>query len=852
MNTSSYPYQASIIVPLWGRADRTLGLVNALARTLPPAGFEIVFVDNGSRDATPDVLGALQGDVQVVRHSSDIGFSRSCNDAVALSKGHHLVFLDARCIPLPGWIEALLAPLMAHVQVGAVGPRIVHPDGTIISAGLLLCAKEGNSTLEARARFAGWPADDPRLLAQAQVRGTSSTAMAVRRAAFEEVGGFEASYADGSEDIDLCLSLTAAGWKIVYEPGSCVVAPEASARPADPSSTRSDAERLGRRWAAQSQLDLVLEPDGELRPARSGVIRRISAGSWGANVVGFFEAELGIGQAARLLVEALEQASVDCSTFSYYRHFNRADHRFEHRRIGADSFDVNVICINGDLLPSFAREHGRDILRDRYTVGMWHWELEELPISHVEALALLDEVWVGSAFTRECIRRYTEKPVTVLPLPITLRTGRPQHNRQELDIPEGFVFGFMYDLNSVTARKNPEGLISAFCRAFDPDEGPRLLIKTINGDQRPEQRARLESLSGGRADVILADRYLSTSETQDWSGLVDCYVSLHRSEGFGLTLAEAMSWGTPVIATAFSGNLDFMTPENSYLLPWSEATVPAGAAPYPAGARWAEPDLEAAAAALRHVWEHPEEARARGARGQEDIRSTHGLEAAARVVRSRFAQIERHVGCQKKSADVQKSEIAVKQPWEDPRPAQQVTKVRAASRPPRRASQAAVRLNIGAGEDRRDGFLSVDLREDVADLVAPADRLPYADETVDEILASDILEHFPADRTRGLLDEWHRVLVPGGKLTLRVPNLLALANLLVTQPHMRVDIIRNIYGGHRWGPDGAWDTHHTGWTPEMLHSELADTGFLVLTDDGQLNNTVMAMRLPRVERGARS
>jgi SAM-dependent methyltransferase len=151
----------------------------------------------------------------------------------------------------------------------------------------------------------------------------------------------------------------------------------------------------------------------------------------------------------------------------------------------------------------------------------------------------------------------------------------------------------------------------------------------------------------------------------------------------------------------------------------------------------------------------------------------------------------------------------------------------------------AIRLNIGAGDERREGFVSVDLREDVADVVAPADRLPYGDDSVAEILALDILEHFPAFRTQDVLAEWKRVLEPGGRLTVRVPNLLALSRAIVEDRHPAV-IIRNIYGGHRWGPDGSWDAHHHGWVPRMLYDELLCADFAVVDSDDQLNMTFRA------------
>lgn len=152
-----------------------------------------------------------------------------------------------------------------------------------------------------------------------------------------------------------------------------------------------------------------------------------------------------------------------------------------------------------------------------------------------------------------------------------------------------------------------------------------------------------------------------------------------------------------------------------------------------------------------------------------------------------------------------------------------------------------LRLNVGGGADHRAGYINVDLREDVADVVAPADQLPYDDGTVSEILAMDILEHFPPFRTQDVLAEWRRVLAPGGRLTVRVPNLLALAKAIVndTAP---VLMIRNIYGGHRWGIDGSLDCHHTGWTPLLLFQELANAGFTVVDSDSQLNMTFDAVK----------
>lgn len=208
-------------------------------------------------------------------------------------------------------------------------------------------------------------------------------------------------------------------------------------------------------------------------------------------------------------------------------------------------------------------------------------------------------------------------------------------------MPDGFVFLFSFDLLSVLERKNPLGLIKAFTSAFPNEEGATLVIKTINGDKRIMEMEKLRYASRGRSDIILMDGYLSQIENHSLTALSDCYVSLHRSEGFGLTIAEAMALGRPVIATGYSGNVEFMTAENSYLCPSVRSAVGPEREPYPAGSHWSEPDASVAATLLRRVFDHREEARARGLQGAQDIQTFHSPAAAGAVIRDRLATIRR-------------------------------------------------------------------------------------------------------------------------------------------------------------------------------------------------------------------
>jgi glycosyltransferase involved in cell wall biosynthesis len=357
----------------------------------------------------------------------------------------------------------------------------------------------------------------------------------------------------------------------------------------------------------------------------------------GINLVGYLRAELGVGEAARRLARGLEAGGIPHTTTAYGRTASRQQHAFAEN--GSRAFyDTNVVCINADQLPTFYADAGPSLFEGRYTIGLWFWEVERFPASLHESFDFVDEVWTASEFVASAIQDETSKPVRVIPLPVEAppRTGL---TRADVGLPDGFVFLFCFDFLSVVERKNPHGLVEAFERAFAPGEGPTLVIKTINGDRRHAELALLERRTAHRDDIVVVDGYRTPTARDALIGLCDCYVSLHRSEGYGLTMAEAMALGKPVIATEYSGNLSFMDGDNSLLVPHTMVPVPAGCDPYPAGARWAEPDLDVAAELMRGLYERPAEARELGRRAQEQVLRRNGPDRTADVVARRLREI---------------------------------------------------------------------------------------------------------------------------------------------------------------------------------------------------------------------
>lgn len=361
---------------------------------------------------------------------------------------------------------------------------------------------------------------------------------------------------------------------------------------------------------------------------------------FGINIAGYLRAELGIGEAARQVVTALTQAKVPFAAITYRE---ATQSRQDHPEVEAPEtpvYDTNLICVNADGMAGFAATVRSGFFEGRYSIGLWWWEVSVFPPSMYPGFVFVDEVWVGSDHARTAIAAQTTKPVVKIPMPVAMPPTEPM-SRAELGLPEDFLFLFTFDFLSVLERKNPLGLVEAFKRAFAPGEGPKLVLKSINGDKCLAELRRLEDAAAGHPDIVVLDRYVSAGEKNAMAASCDCYVSLHRSEGFGLTMAEAMLYGKPVIATAYSGNLEFMDDDNSYLVPYTLAIVPQGCEPYPAGAEWADPDLDAAAELMRHVFEHQDEAAARGLRAREDVLSRHDPARAGAFMRERLEEIRR-------------------------------------------------------------------------------------------------------------------------------------------------------------------------------------------------------------------
>jgi glycosyltransferase involved in cell wall biosynthesis/SAM-dependent methyltransferase len=429
-----------------------------------------------------------------------------------------------------------------------------------------------------------------------------------------------------------------------------------------PQSSRQ-AEEQYLEWARNGSLG-DQRPEHELRlltgatsPAGPPVAVSDTGGLPSVHVVGYFRAELGMGEYGRQLLEAVRSAGADASTTTFTETVSRQQHAFDDQ-VAQRPAQVNLLVVNADQTPVFAQAVRPDFFSGRYTVGAWAWEVEHFPADLGRAFDVVDEVWAISSFTRDAIARMTDRPVFAVPPPVSTPVVDPAITREALGLPPGFVFLFAFDYLSVPKRKNAIGLVDAFTSAFRPGEGPTLVIKSINGDRHRAAQQELRRAVSAREDIVLMEDYLSTSERTSLMAHADCYVSLHRAEGFGLTMAESMALGKPVIATAYSGNMDFMTESTAYLVPWESTAIGEDAPPYPATARWAEPRLDVAAELMRRVYGDPEAAKQVGERAAAHIAEHHSPDARAALVRERLVDLSARLPAGATSGDTVPEQVA--------------------------------------------------------------------------------------------------------------------------------------------------------------------------------------------------
>lgn len=369
-------------------------------------------------------------------------------------------------------------------------------------------------------------------------------------------------------------------------------------------------------------------------------------------VIGAISSQSGLGQATRMSIDSLRSVGIQPQIIDFYLDNPAPRTLFYHEApIALTPGVINIMHLNGESLPLAPAYLKPELFEGAYNIGYFFWELPRAARCHHLALDLLDEIWVSSDFNLHTYSTLTDKPVikvgmAVEDLPMS-GEGRDVI-RAAYDLPlDATVFMTTFDTYSFISRKNPAATIRAFLTAFGSSgANVRLIIKTHNltavlGESNARKLVtEIQGLIARDDRIILIDQTLPYAELVALKAACDCYVSLHRSEGWGFGALEAMQLGLPVIATAFSGNLEFCTPETAYNVPYSLVYLnPNDYIFVQPGDVWAEPDEAAAAAMMKAVIDDPLAAKAKGMAAKAFVGSHFSQEAVGMRYEARLKEI---------------------------------------------------------------------------------------------------------------------------------------------------------------------------------------------------------------------
>ncbi len=404
-------------------------------------------------------------------------------------------------------------------------------------------------------------------------------------------------------------------------------------------------ETAGWRPAAAAAWRRSLKPALARRapkPAPAAIAATAAPLREGVLFAGYTEGSLGLGQSLRLDLKAVEPTGLDFAVHpvSAGIETRRAGLFMAERTDRSGRYPVTLVEVASDQLPTVLAEIGPERLAGSRLILRTYWELPRAPEAWAAHLAGVSEIWAPTRFVADAFAGVFEGPIRHVPpameVPSLDAEGEP------FALPPGrFHFLFSFDYFSYPARKNPLGVIRAFRDAFPPTRSDVGLVVKSNGDagHHPDVRAAMEAHAREDGRIRLVHGEISRPAMLGLLRAADAYVSLHRSEGFGQGMAEAMLFAKPVIGTDYSGSTDFLNHETGFPVSYRLRPVAPGEYAWSAGQSWAEPDHKSAVEAMRFVADHPDEARRRGETARRSLAARYGLDPVGLVLARRLGAL---------------------------------------------------------------------------------------------------------------------------------------------------------------------------------------------------------------------
>jgi GT2 family glycosyltransferase len=611
--------RVTAVILCWNRWALTQRCLDTLKGTTNLADVDVLVVDNGSTDETPDRLRAYPW-IRTVRLESNLGYVRGNNAGIAASDPESDVLLLNNDVefPEPGWLDAIRDTAASAPDVGVVGCRLRRPDGRLLHAGTYILPDKLWGQ-----QIGALETDVNQYSRDRDVQGVVFACAYIRREVLDAIGPLSTAYSSYFEDTDFCLRAAAAGFRTVCCGAATLVHREHG--------STSDTPELFRAIFQESRTTFRKRWRGALRARYTHTL------CW-RSILNF---TTGYAMSTREILRALEAEGVRTAYRYVYgpgtpwpstEDDNAHDYLLNivmRRRTGFRP-RVSVVYGVGDV---FHRNRGR--IRIGYTMT----EVDGFPPEWVRQANAMDEVWVPSSFNRDAfLRSGLKRPIHVLPLGVD-----PDHFHPGIKAypnPRGdFVFFASFEW---VERKCPEMILKIFNQTFRRRDPVLLVCKIININSAVNVQAQIAALglkeSGGRI-AFLHNKELPYHELGSLYRSADCYVSAARGEGWNMPLTEAMACGLPAIATDWGAHKEYLHDGIAYPLR-IRGTIPADArVPHFRGIPWSDPDPNHLAHLFRHVFEHRDEARAKGLAAAAEMHAKWTWRHAARKIRERVEQL---------------------------------------------------------------------------------------------------------------------------------------------------------------------------------------------------------------------
>lgn len=361
----------------------------------------------------------------------------------------------------------------------------------------------------------------------------------------------------------------------------------------------------------------------------------------GVNLVGYIRGDFGLGESCRLVAGALKTSGIPFSVYRVPIHGDAPENNMDWVGNEQESlpYCVNLIHLNPDGMARDIWKLGTKIFANRYNIGFFLWEQMDFPQQWDCILELVDEIWTPAEFVSRSIQKRTQKPVFTMPYGLLKPNVLENCNRKYFGLPENVcLFLVSYDGYSCSERKNPMASVRAYCNAFSQSEAcVGLVIKATHASDEDLQ-AFQQMLKGYPNIYVLTDSF-SKAEFNSLLQCIDVYVSLHRAEGFGLVMAEAMMLGTAVIATNWSANTEFMNDEVAWMVPADIIELDKDVFPYQKGTHWAQPDEKNAAKGMQELFKNKKMRQQLCANAQRHIEMVLSQQMAAERMKKRLSKL---------------------------------------------------------------------------------------------------------------------------------------------------------------------------------------------------------------------